>query len=351
MRLPAIEKSNAAKVVEALLQDGYQVYAPVDSDGAVKLDKITRENIELLKLKYVRTVNSITSVLIGWGEPVVSYRIEGSSIKYFLNVREEKIALFGIHPCDANAISYLDNVFLSKPTDPTYAIKRANMLTVVFECEVWDEYCFCTSVGGNKIDPRVVDIVVKPVDDLYVFRPLTPKGSAFVEKHRDVFDREVEIEWSEFRPNLSKKLSKRFLDELVSCYSSGRFEDFLNKIMSADASNYVKNCMFCQSCTVVCPTCYCLEIRDVEDPSDPTVHHRIKRRASCLGNYYSYLAGNRVLLTGKEKRFKWRILHKFPFSYNMYRRWGCVGCGRCIELCPAHIDFVKFINDVFGGGE
>jgi formate hydrogenlyase subunit 6/NADH:ubiquinone oxidoreductase subunit I len=39
-------------------------------------------------------------------------------------------------------------------------------------------------------------------------------------------------------------------------------------------------------------------------------------------------------------RYRQRVLHKFAFSTADDQAFRCVGCGRCVALCPAGVDIV-----------
>ena len=42
----------------------------------------------------------------------------------------------------------------------------------------------------------------------------------------------------------------------------------------------------------------------------------------------------------RTERFRNRIYHKFKFNQVNFGALSCVGCGRCISLCPVNIDLI-----------
>ena len=38
------------------------------------------------------------------------------------------------------------------------------------------------------------------------------------------------------------------------------------------------------------------------------------------------------------------MFHKFKYSPERYGMLGCVGCGRCVAVCPVNIDIRKVIE-------
>jgi ferredoxin len=50
--------------------------------------------------------------------------------------------------------------------------------------------------------------------------------------------------------------------------------------------------------------------------------------------------------TGKAQKLRNRYYHKFKYSKESTGHYLCVGCGRCIALCPAGLDITKVISEV-----
>jgi ferredoxin len=48
----------------------------------------------------------------------------------------------------------------------------------------------------------------------------------------------------------------------------------------------------------------------------------------------------------KRERLRNRIYHKFKFNIDNYAVAGCVGCGRCISLCPVNIDLIENLSAI-----
>jgi heterodisulfide reductase subunit C len=59
---------------------------------------------------------------------------------------------------------------------------------------------------------------------------------------------------------------------------------------------------------------------------------------------FTQMAAANPRLTQKE-RFRQRFMHKlvyYPMAHE--DNWQCVGCGRCLESCPIHMNIVKVIK-------
>lgn len=52
----------------------------------------------------------------------------------------------------------------------------------------------------------------------------------------------------------------------------------------------------------------------------------------------------------QKERFRQRFMHKLQyFPVNQEGIFGCVGCGRCLQQCPVHMNIVKVMKNL--GGE
>jgi ferredoxin len=99
-----------------------------------------------------------------------------------------------------------------------------------------------------------------------------------------------------------------------------------------------ERCLSCGNCTLVCPTCFCSDIKDVSDISGAV--ERQRRWASCFDLEHSYLHGGPVRPTTASRYRQW-LTHKLSTWWDQFGESGCVGCGRCIAWCPVSIDLTE----------
>ena len=59
---------------------------------------------------------------------------------------------------------------------------------------------------------------------------------------------------------------------------------------------------------------------------------------------YALVAGGHNFREDKSSRIKNRFFHKQRGFVAEYGRPACVGCGRCIEACPAGINIIELIT-------
>ncbi|MGN0763159.1 MAG: 4Fe-4S dicluster domain-containing protein, partial [Aristaeellaceae bacterium] len=100
-------------------------------------------------------------------------------------------------------------------------------------------------------------------------------------------------------------------------------------------------CLGCGTCTFVCPTCQCYDIRDFDTGSGV---QRYRCWDSCMYSDFTLMAHGTNRPTQLE-RFRQRFMHKLVyFPSNNEGLYSCVGCGRCLAKCPQGLHIVKVIK-------
>jgi ferredoxin len=111
-----------------------------------------------------------------------------------------------------------------------------------------------------------------------------------------------------------------------------------------------ERCLSCHACTYVCPTCRCFDVRDDTVAADAGYAHIQRLRAwdSCMAPAYRRIAGGHNPRPTKSQRLRNRYYCKFCYSPLDFGAVACVGCGRCIAVCPVGIDIAEMLADVAG---
>jgi sulfhydrogenase subunit beta (sulfur reductase) len=298
--------------------DGILLYRPVSSSDEILLD-------------YTRPKMSAKEIVFPSTEPILSISKHGQDVTIFEPSPEEQV-IFGLRPCDAHGIAVLDAVFLERePVDLNYAQRRAATTLVGLSCpQMWED-CFCNSMGGGPDDPTHLDVLLTPVQGGFAVDIVTEKGHALMSK--------LDLQEMEGEPPRSvlNQVETVLDQELWSQHFSDPYWDQL-----------AQRCLECRLCAYVCPACRCFDVRDqvTEHRAGYSSYDRLRCWDSCTGTNYRVVAGGSNPRATKGERLRNRFFCKFYYFPLEYGIGGCVGCGRCIEVCPVNIDIVEVLRDI-----
>jgi len=314
------------------------LYLPVEVAGQTNYARY--EDGAKVDLDTLKTVKSAKEAFFPQSETLYTVHKEGKKLKITPEALEnEDFVLFGVRPCDVCGIKVLDRVFLSDPVDTFYAARRKHGVIVSLACAMPEETCFCKAFGTDCTSPDA-DVAIWLTEDALYWTAQTEKGEALTAKLSDLFsdcgDEAVEAQ---------KASAKEIVEKLP--YSNLSLDGWngdklLEKFNSPIWEELYKPCLACGTCTFVCPTCQCYDIKDYSTGS--TGVQRYRCWDSCMYSDFTMMAhGNNR--TSQMQRFRQRFMHKLVyFPANNDGAYSCVGCGRCLEKCPQNLNIVKVIK-------
>ena len=101
-------------------------------------------------------------------------------------------------------------------------------------------------------------------------------------------------------------------------------------------------CIGCGICTYNCPTCHCF---DIQDEGTPYQGRRLRTWDACMFSEFTLHASGHNPRGGQGNRWRQRMLHKFSVYPDRFGNYACVGCGRCIRLCPAGMNMLEMFEE------
>ena len=313
------------------------LYLPVDrNDGAAEYKKYESG---MTMSSALNTVRSAKDFFFPQTENLVDFKMEGKNIEV-IDVREESedFVIFGVRACDARSFTILDKVFLAEPVDSDYKNRRDHGTVVTMACTRPAETCFCKTFG---IDPTVPEGDAACFDDgeNIFFLANNDKGQAFIDSIASLLEEGDAAKLCEVQEKARAIMDKLPLAKLsTENFGGDKLNEYFNSEKWADLS---EACLGCGTCTFVCPTCQCYDIKDFN------TGHGIKRFRcwdSCMYSDFTKMAHGNPRLTQLE-RFRQRFMHKLVyFPANNNGEFGCVGCGRCLSKCPISMNIVKVMK-------
>ena len=310
---------------------------PVEKCGQVDFGVWSED--ETVRLDTLKTVKSAKDAFFPQVEEMVRFHMDGKKIEIDpVQVMEEEFVLFGVRACDARSFELLDRVFLSEPADPFYAARRQHGTVVTLACHEPEENCFCSNFGIDAADPAG-DVTAWLVGEEIFFRANTEKGEALIEELEDTDSDAVAEEQEKIRA-IVKKLPLSNLD--LKGFDG---EHLMEKFNDPRWASLSEACLGCGTCTFVCPTCQCYDVRDFDTGNGI---QRYRCWDSCMYSDFTLMAHGTNRPTQVE-RFRQRFMHKLVyFPANNEGLYSCVGCGRCLAKCPQGLHIVKVIKTLGG---
>lgn len=334
-----IAKENLSALFQSIAEN-QELYLPVEVSGQVNFKAWTQDaNVSLETLK---TVKSPKDAFFPQSENLYTVQREGKKLSIEPQaLKEQNFVVFGMKACDIQGVKVLDNVFLSDPIDSFYAARREHGTIVAMACHEPEESCFCKAFGIDCAEPAA-DVATWMVEGELYWKALTEKGEELTKAVESLL---VEADGADAEKLEAEKNAIHTIVEKLP-YSNLSLEGWNGDALTEKFNSPVweelyKPCLACGTCTFVCPTCQCYDIKDYD------TGHGVKRYRcwdSCMYSDFTMMAhGNNR--TSQLQRFRQRFMHKLVyFPANNNGMYSCVGCGRCVEKCPSSLNIVKVIK-------
>ncbi len=316
------------------------LYIPVDTKNGAKFEKWEQGK----KLSQaLNTVRSAKDFFFPQTENLMDFKVEGKNIEIIDTRSEcEDFVIFGTRACDVKSFEILDRVFLADPVDTYYKNRREHGVIVSVACNKPAETCFCKTFGIDAAAPEG-DVVCVKTDDALYLEAKTEKGEKLLKSIESLTEETDGTACEAQKTVIKERLEKLPLASLTADkFGSGKTAEFFD---APEWKELSQSCLGCGTCTFVCPTCQCYDIKDFN------TGHGVKRFRcwdSCMYSDFTKMSAGQPRLTQLE-RFRQRFMHKLVYyPTNNDGLFSCVGCGRCLAKCPIQMNIVKVMKKLGG---
>lgn len=329
-----IDTADLPSLIRAFM-DSYELVAPVKHGQGYIFDVI--EDPHDVVLDYPTTTLSPKKYFLPPRETLFKFDVESNDVTDFeLDVSPRVI--FGVHPCDINAINRLDEVFLdSRYPDPYYKARREATLIVGVGC-MPSANCFCEHMDADEVSYGY-DLFLQNLGDRYWVSISSVAAAEILEESTSL--REATDEDRELFAAATRRRREAFNRDIPFIQDVAMLMDTYHK--DPFWAELGSRCLNCSACASVCPTCMCFDIVD-ELSADAKTGERIRTWDSCTNPQFALVTGGHNFREGGRDRVRHRMYHKLNGYKFKHGSMLCVGCGRCVWACKARINPIEVLR-------
>ena len=336
------DKAGLQKFYEEIIGK-FETYAPREKFGKYDYKRVSKLD-ECDPDSPIETTMSIKPLFFSKTAKVMKFKEDNTGT--IVSETDEdsltgKRVILGVKHCDARGLQVLDQVYNWDYIDTDYQKRRENTVIISTRCDKAGTQCFCTSLDYDVENSDAHDVrIVNGLNGKIYIQAVTQKGEGFVKENISQQSavgsqqtiEEIKKDYQSFEASFRLKMDYKEVNEkLQKLFDSPEFE------------TVSLNCIGCNTCAFICPTCHCFKITD-EKIKDTGV--RYKSYDSCNNGYFTLMAGGHNPRPVKYRRWRQRAMHKFVYYKERFGMNLCVGCGHCAISCPVNISIFDVVNQV-----
>jgi len=338
MKIIQIDKKAWADGLEQL-KNRYRLYGPVKDQEFHTYQPL--EEGDQPDLTCLNTRLSPKAIVYPQSQTLFKYSLDEKKADHHImkpvEAGDRPRAVVGIRPCDAKAFQLVKmNFDTPEYKDPYWLDAYAATTFIGLACSSPCSTCFCTTSGSGPFHEEGLDVLLIDLGDAYATKLLTEKGVHLFEA----------AGWSGLpeTKNIADRLAglKEAAEAKIRSFvKTDRLKEIeTNELYEAPFWEEVAfSCINCGTCTYVCPTCWCF---DIQDETQGLSGKRMRNWDSCMYPLFTVHGSGHNPRGTKTHRVRQRFMHKLKYFVDKYDSGiQCVGCGRCVRLCPVNIDIRK----------
>ena len=356
-----LAKSGLQQIFDALGVTGYTIVGPTVHQEAIVYEEISR--VDDLPIGWAdeqgpgyyrlrqRNDDRFFGFVVGphsWKKFLYPPRLtlfrtsqNGAGLKFDAEQETPQYAFIGARACELAAIARQDRILLEGTVpDPHYKARRERAFILAVNCTEPGATCFCHSMGTGPVAESGFDLALTELDDTFLIAVGSEVGA----------DMLAGCDWrpaGAFELDQARRLLAESQKKMGRSMETADLPGLLyDNLEHPRWDETAERCLSCMNCTMVCPTCFCVDVQDVSDlTGDQT--ERVRLWDSCFNPDFSYVHGGNIRPTIRARYRQW-LTHKLASWIDQFGDSGCVGCGRCITWCPVGIDLTEEIAVIRG---
>ena len=321
-------KADFHSSIQKIIQER-EVYGAKRKTPSFVFDKLLAA--EELCLDYDISVLPPTKYFLPSRESLIQFSL-ASEPSMHSSVEVKPCTVVGIHPYDLHAVKLLDAVFTGSLTDINYRARRGAIAIIGVDCLNPWPYSFAASMG-TAMPPRIFDLWLTDLGEQYLIEVGSNMGEDLLKRYlKTKSASETQISQRDKLRNESLNKYQLSLD-MSPQEISGVLDRTWNSPLWEELG---QKCFSCGSCTMVCPTCVCFDVRDRME-LNLKKGKRYRQWDSCMFDGFAKVASGEDFRPTGTARLRHRLHRKGKYMLERWGELGCVGCGRCVHACLVDI--------------
>jgi sulfhydrogenase subunit beta (sulfur reductase) len=283
------------------------------------------------------SINSLKELVLPQRDCMLKYNWEKESGYTVKEIKtENRQTIVFARPCDTEALTVTDSIFLNNRVDNYYKEKRDKLFIITLACTSMCKTCFCTEMGEGPFGKKGSDITGIIKDGYFIFKSLTEKNPDILKKFSQKAEKKGEDDILKIEQSFQKSNLKKINIEQLKKKAEEKYEDSLWEELG-------EICLGCGICTYLCPTCHCF---DIQEEVKKNAGMRVRNWDTCQFALFTKEASGHNPRSTEKDRMRQRFLHKLQYIPENNNVSGCIGCGRCVKYCPVNIDIREVIKRI-----
>lgn len=318
----AIPKNRIKELIGSLIKE-YRLVAPVKEGPNLQFKIVS--NVDDIVLDDELAYMSPKEFIFPQTEQIMVFSKDGE-VK--VNQSTQKTVIFGVRPCDLEALKVMTAVFTKgKYVDTYFEEKLKDTVLIGLGCKSVKNGCFCAERGIDKGYSETCDIFLTENEEGFTAEVISDKGEQLLKAFNFEVSQQQEAVKNELDPNALLELN---------CDEKTLFD-------TIDWGRISEKCIGCGTCTYICPTCHCFGFKDVVEKGDAI---RYKCWDSCMYPKFTLHTSGHNPRSSNKERYRQRIMHKYHYVKKNFGYVACTGCGRCIRSCPAGMNIKSVVKAI-----